>query len=39
MEEPSFRPGWHLFRCWRGPAWVCTAWLALDEPDVPGDEP
>jgi glycogen debranching enzyme len=29
MEEPSFRPGWHLFRCWRGPAWVCTAWLLL----------
>jgi glycogen debranching enzyme len=27
MEEPSFRPGWHLFRCWRGPAWVCTAWM------------
>ena len=29
MEEPSFRPGWHLFRCWRGPAWVSTAWLLL----------
>jgi glycogen debranching enzyme len=29
MEEPAFRPGWHLFRCWRGPAWVCTAWLLL----------
>jgi mannosylglycerate hydrolase MGH1-like protein len=29
MDEPSFRPGWHLFRCWRGPAWVCTAWLLL----------
>jgi hypothetical protein len=29
MEEPSFRAGWHLFRCWRGPAWVCTAWLLL----------
>ena len=29
MEERSFRPGWHLFRCWRGPAWVCTAWLLL----------
>jgi hypothetical protein len=27
MDEPSFRAGWHLFRCWRGPAWVCTAWL------------
>jgi Mannosylglycerate hydrolase MGH1-like glycoside hydrolase domain len=29
MDEPSFRPGWHLFRCWRGPAWLCTAWLLL----------
>jgi hypothetical protein len=27
QEEPSFRPGWHLFRCWRGPAWINTAWL------------
>jgi glycogen debranching enzyme len=27
MEERSFRPGWHLFRCWRGPAWLCTTWL------------
>jgi glycogen debranching enzyme len=27
MEEPSFRAGWHLFRCWRGPAWVNTVWL------------
>ena len=29
MEEPSFRPGWHLFRCWRGPAWINTAWLLV----------
>jgi glycogen debranching enzyme len=29
MEERSFRAGWHLFRCWRGPAWVSTAWLLL----------
>jgi glycogen debranching enzyme len=28
-EEPSFRPGWHLYRCWRGPSWVNTAWLLL----------
>jgi glyoxylase-like metal-dependent hydrolase (beta-lactamase superfamily II) len=28
-EEPSFRPGWHFFRCWRGPSWVNTAWLLL----------
>ena len=27
MEEPSFRAGWHLFRCWRGPAWINTVWL------------
>jgi hypothetical protein len=27
MEEPSFRPGWHRFRCWRGPSWINTAWL------------
>jgi glycogen debranching enzyme len=29
MEEPSFRAGWHLFRCWRGPAWVNTVWLLV----------
>ena len=29
MEEPSFRAGWHLFRCWRGPAWINTAWLLV----------
>jgi glycogen debranching enzyme len=29
MDEPSFRAGWHLFRCWRGPSWVCTAWLLI----------
>jgi glycogen debranching enzyme len=29
MEEPSFRAGWHLFRCWRGPAWINTVWLLL----------
>jgi glycogen debranching enzyme len=27
LEEPSFKPGFHLFRCWRGPAWVNTAWI------------
>lgn len=27
VEEPSFRAGWHLFRCWRGPAWINTVWL------------
>jgi hypothetical protein len=29
MEEPSFHAGWHLFRCWRGPAWINTAWLLV----------
>ena len=29
LEEPSFRPGWHLFRCWRGPSWMNTAWLLV----------
>jgi Trehalase len=28
-DEPSFRPGFHFFRCWRGPAWVNTAWLLV----------
>jgi hypothetical protein len=27
MEEPTFRAGWHLFRCWRGPSWINTVWL------------
>lgn len=29
MDEPSFRAGWHLFRCWRGPAWMNIAWLLV----------
>jgi Glycosyl hydrolase family 63 C-terminal domain len=29
MEEPSFRPGFDRWRCWRGPAWVNTAWLLV----------
>jgi hypothetical protein len=29
MDEPSFRPGFHLARCWRGPSWVNTAWLLV----------
>jgi glycogen debranching enzyme len=28
-DEPSFRPGFHLFRCWRGPAWMNVAWLLV----------
>jgi glycogen debranching enzyme len=29
QEEPSFRPGFFLYRCWRGPSWVNTAWLLV----------
>jgi hypothetical protein len=28
-EEPSFRPGFALWRCWRGPSWMSTAWLLV----------
>jgi glycogen debranching enzyme len=29
MDEPSFRPGFDLWRTWRGPAWMNVAWLLL----------
>jgi hypothetical protein len=29
IEEPSFRPGFALWRCWRGPSWMNTAWLLV----------
>jgi glycogen debranching enzyme len=29
IEEPSFKPGFAQWRCWRGPAWMNTAWLLL----------
>jgi glycogen debranching enzyme len=29
LEEPSFRAGWHHFRCWRGPSWINTVWLLV----------
>jgi glycogen debranching enzyme len=29
MEERSFQAGRHLFRCWRGPAWIHTVWLLV----------
>lgn len=29
IEEPSFRAGWRWRMCWRGPAWINTAWLLL----------
>jgi hypothetical protein len=28
-DEPAFKPGFHFFRCWRGPSWVNTAWLLV----------
>jgi hypothetical protein len=28
-EEPSFKPGFALWRCWRGPSWLNTAWLLV----------
>jgi hypothetical protein len=27
QDEPTFNPGFALWRCWRGPSWVNTAWL------------
>jgi hypothetical protein len=27
MDEPSFRPGFDLWRTWRGPSWTNVAWL------------
>ena len=27
QEEPSFEPGFSIWRCWRGPSWVNSAWL------------
>ena len=29
LDEPSFKPGFDRFRCWRGPSWVNTAWLLV----------
>jgi hypothetical protein len=29
MEEPSFVPRFDLWRTWRGPAWMATAWLLV----------
>ncbi len=29
LEEPSFAPGFSLWRCWRGPSWMNTAWLLV----------
>ena len=29
IEEPSFNPSFSAWRCWRGPAWMNTAWLLV----------
>ena len=29
MEEASFRPGFQIWRCWRGPSWMNTSWLLV----------
>jgi hypothetical protein len=29
VEEPSFNPNFALWRCWRGPSWMNTAWLLV----------
>jgi hypothetical protein len=29
QDEPTFRPGFDMYRCWRGPSWVNTAWLLV----------
>ena len=29
IEEPSFHPGFQVWRCWRGPSWMNTAWLLV----------
>ena len=39
LEEPSFQPGFSLWRCWRGPAWMNTAWLLVPPMHRLGYEP
>jgi glycogen debranching enzyme len=29
MDEPSFLPRFDMWRTWRGPAWMATAWLLV----------
>jgi hypothetical protein len=29
QQEESFKPGFALWRCWRGPSWMNTAWLLV----------
>jgi glycogen debranching enzyme len=28
-DEPTFHPRFHLWRCWRGPSWMNTAYLLV----------
>jgi hypothetical protein len=29
LNERSFKPGFAMWRCWRGPSWMNTAWLLV----------
>jgi hypothetical protein len=29
LDEPSFNPGFAMWRCWRGPSWMNIAWLLV----------
>jgi hypothetical protein len=29
IEEPAFNPRFAMWRCWRGPSWMNTAWLLV----------
>jgi neutral trehalase len=29
MSEPTFNPGFAMWRCWRGPSWMNIAWLLV----------
>ena len=29
LQEPTFNPRFAMWRCWRGPAWMNTAWLLV----------
>jgi hypothetical protein len=30
MDEPSFKPGFDVWRTWRGPSWMNVTWLLLE---------
>ncbi len=29
LEEPTFKPDFAYWQCWRGPSWINTAWLLV----------